>query len=191
MTNILILNMHIKNKTKVSIRIESNLIKKRTMFKQATNKLIQNISAKSNQTSGAMLREYATHRVFTPRPTTSSQDGLKNNPAVSLHRTKGDVVIQHPELVQQQCVQDNCKEFACQELCDEAKTEENSVGLLTHSNKKGGIVISDTDIDGVPSEQILRTFETPHKTTGESANEVRDQQRTENLQKMLIEVNDD
>ena len=46
MTNILILNMHIKNKTKVSIRIESNLIKKRTMFKQATSSIMHNVGTK-------------------------------------------------------------------------------------------------------------------------------------------------
>lgn len=159
------------------------------MFKQATNKLIQNISAKSNQTSGAMLREYATHRVHTPDPTTNSKEGISNNPIFTLFRKKNSIVGQHSEWAYQECKASTCAEYICSSLCDKPKSPEQSIGHFTHSDKKATGQLCNQDLEGEERPQYAHIYKQPHETTSNSRDESNDEKKTEKLHKILTNNN--
>jgi hypothetical protein len=179
-------NTNLKKKTHISFHIKYNTIIKRNLASMNA------LRHQMHKMSYVQSRTYAKHCIFTPKATTSSQEGLQNNPAVTLHRKNGSKVIQHPEHTQKKCTEKDCETYVCPDLCKEPATEEVSVGILSHTEEgeNGYYLVSETDLDGFKREQTFRKFETPHKTTGESVDPSRDEQRTEKLQKWLTEDDD-
>jgi hypothetical protein len=127
--------MHVRNKTKISIQIESNLIKKRTMFKQATNNFYR-----VNLNVVQFSKNMSTWRAV--KFTGKAKKELSNDNKRS-----------HTHVNKEVCQNDDCTKKKCPNLCEPLK-EVTLGGHNTH-----GVVgrlqrdISETDALGKKASQ--------------------------------------
>ena len=83
------------------------------MLKTITKNFFLNVNNSTHAVHDISLRKYATHRVHTPKPTSTSQEGLTNNPPFCLHRQNGSIVGQHSEWSLQICKESECIDYIC------------------------------------------------------------------------------
>ena len=100
---------------------ELNINSKR--FMQSSSRQLLHKSIK-NSANVIAFKPYATNRIFTPKPTTSSNESLNNNPAIPFaRRNKPSTVVQHPEWVVKTCKIPRCNDKLCLNLCGEKKIQ--------------------------------------------------------------------
>src|ERR1700729_1246698 len=139
-------------------------------------------------------QNYVTHRIHTPKPTTSSPESLENNPVTVLHRKKGSIAIQHSEVVEEACTIPGCLHKLCVKLCAPKKEPSKAIGHVTRSDREdlGVQKLSDDDLEGNKSSpQYVKMYEKPHNTSGESTDIMSDFEKTKKLKAMLKKIEDE
>lgn len=129
-------------------------------------------------------QSYATYRVHTPEPCTSSEESLKNNPPVSLYRKKGSKIIQHSEVIEEKCAASNCSNKLCDTPCGPVK-ESQAIGHLGHSEEHNTNLLSTKDVNGENVPQYMKKYEKGLTLESQSAHPEKDAERTERLLKIL------
>ena len=107
------------------------------------------------------VRNCARYRVRTPKATTSSNEGLNNNPALVWPRkNKKGVVVQHPELVTEICDQPGCNGKLRTGLRSK-KISSRSIAHFTHSDddKHSPQKLADTDLDGESKQLFIKRYD--------------------------------
>lgn len=158
------------------------IIHKRFLFSR-----LSNFVQKTKKALKPSLKPYATDRVHTPVPSTSSRESLNNNPAITFSRkNSSDKVIQHPEWVNDICILPECFGCHCTGLCSEYK-KTISRAHFTHSNnpKNNPKYFDSYDLEDNAKSLFVVEYDEPHETSGTSYNEEKDQKYSENLKEKL------
>lgn len=99
------------NKTEL-LQFKIYKMQRRTFFKTSASTFRKMYVSKNvliTRPTNTLKKPYATHHVHTPQPETNTVEGIANNPEIILHRKTGDIVVHHPEVVEQLCVKNIAK----------------------------------------------------------------------------------
>jgi hypothetical protein len=157
-------------------------------MKSSSRQIINRIA--QNPTNPLYAKPYATNKVFTPKPTSSSNESLNNNPAITFARkNKPSTVVQHPEWVVETCKIPGCDGKLCINLCGE-KRDTKSIGHMTHSDDDKLKVqkLADTDLENRDKPVYVKKYDLPHDTVGESYDPIGDDKKSDVLQKYLKDI---
>lgn len=168
------------------------IYKMQKRFMRSTRALITKTLQSSGNSSNLnkSIRNYATDRVHTPKPTTSSNESLNNNPAITfIRKKKPSTVVQHSEWVQDFCDQPGCQYKSCLGLCGK-KISSKSKAHFTHSNKDEHKAqkVANQDLEGNSKPLYAKPYEKPHETSGDSYDPEADKEKTNKLKQHLKDI---